>query len=75
MKKQQYFDAELLATALMIFPIITLILAVVAGFMFPAAVDIYAGIIVRSLIAMFVSAPLGYGITLYCESRAEEATE
>lgn len=75
MTKQQYFDAEQLATVLMFFPIITLILAVVAGFMFPAAADIYAGVIARSFIAMFVSAPLGYGISLYCESRAEEATE
>lgn len=75
MKKQQYFGAELLATALMIFPIITLILAVIAGVMFPAAADIYAGVIGRSFIMMFVSAPMGYGITLYCESKAAEATE
>ena len=75
MTKQYYFEVELLATALMFFPIITLIFAVVAGIMFPAAADIYAGVIARSFIMMFVSAPLGHSIGLYCESKRAEATE
>lgn len=75
MTKKKYFELEVLAVFLMVLPIIVIVMTVAAGFIFPAAAEIYAGIVGRAFIAMFVTCPVGYAFGLYCECGAEEATE